>query len=296
MTDAPDLRDQIAAAVRPAATLSLADFHRIEKAVHAWVAPLLAAKDRRYDQAVADWAANDSQVLADAQRQADRADALSALLRGMARRASAWHKQTFRAVDTVQHLARKLTEARDDAKKVDAGFYSLCQVLDDRHTATVRERDEARAVGSRASTQAEAVAQQRDEMCAENDRLRARLAELDTECARLAEYGATQHGALVLARDECARLNGALGARGGDIFVLAEENAALRAEVDKLRADLAVALEVAERAARPPLPNYPAAPFGPLPYAADVDEVIRRGVLGPRAGELNQPTPHREEP
>lgn len=146
------------------------------------VAPLLAAKDQR-------------------------ADTLSVLLRGMARRSSAWHRQTLTAVRAVQDLARKLTEARDDAKNA--------------------REDSARRVRESAQLRAE-----RDD-----------------------------------ARAECARLNGELGARGGDILALTEE-------LKRLRATPTGAM-----------------PFGPLPYAADVDEVVRRGVLGPSAGELNHPTP-----
>jgi chromosome segregation ATPase len=76
----------------------------------------VAELEARHAQAIADWSANDEAVLADAQRQADRADVLSGMLRGMTRRMIAYRRQINILSRDKHDLVRKLTEARDDAK------------------------------------------------------------------------------------------------------------------------------------------------------------------------------------
>jgi hypothetical protein len=69
------------------------------------------------------------------------------------------------------------------------------------------------------------------------------------------------------------------------------EKARMVAEVRDKLGDFGAALAAEALDFPEPWPKYPPAPLGPLPYSADVDEVVRRSLLGPRAGELNREAP-----
>lgn len=120
------------------------------------------------------------------------------------------------------------------ARKTDTGFYALCQLIDDRHTTTLRERDEARA---------------------EVDKLRA------------------DQGAVM------AALKGLLPApkaTDAELFKIGDVVFAVARLVDRLRADLAEALEVAERTARDTGQRHPLAD-------------VQSGLTGLAAREATKP-------